>query len=181
MYFCFFCLCVFLVALIPLFLEYTMLKSNSFLSHFSSLLCHLFLLCQHTSPLSSYLFLKSSMSLYLSFLILFRFIKLSSLLSPSYRYTIAPSHRHAITPLPLLKLAVTQLLHLCSSSPAHRHLKFATAHRPFATACLHFSQWRGRRFKKKKKERREGIKKEEKMTKKKKRTAALGRNDGDWP
>ncbi|KAF3501576.1 hypothetical protein F2Q69_00042528 [Brassica cretica] len=95
------------------------------------------------------------MSLYLSFLILFRFIKLSSLLSlsPSHHRTVTSSHRHAITPLPLLKLAVTQLLNLCSISPSRRHLKFATAHRPFATAhrpfataCLHFSQWRGRRF-----------------------------------
>ncbi|CAG7861837.1 unnamed protein product, partial [Brassica rapa] len=40
---------------------------------------------------------------------------------------ISPSHRHAITPLHLFKLAVTELPLLCSSSPSRRHLTLATA------------------------------------------------------
>ncbi|CAF1730343.1 unnamed protein product [Brassica oleracea] len=74
------------------------------------------------------------------------FFAIAIAVTPSHHRTVTSSHRHAITPLPLLKLAVTQLLNLCSISPSRRHLKFATAHRPFAAACLHFSQWRGRRF-----------------------------------
>ncbi|KAG2276838.1 hypothetical protein Bca52824_059393 [Brassica carinata] len=69
------------------------------------------------------------MSLYLSFLILFRFIKLSSLLSlsPSHRHTIAPSHRHIVTP---------SHHYLCSSSPSHNYLTSAQSHRHVVTSSL---------------------------------------------
>lgn len=76
---------------------------------------------------------------------LFLSLDLSSSLLWYSRHAISPSHHHAITPLPLLKLAVTQLPRLWSSSPSRCRLTFATAcrHFTFATARLHFSQWRG--------------------------------------
>ena len=105
-------MCFFLITLLPLFFEYYNLKPISHLSSllfpFSSLIYFYYIDILYLSHFICFFKnFKFSMSLNLSSLPLFKFIKFYYLLFPSHRCTISPSHRHAITPLHLFKLAVT--------------------------------------------------------------------------
>ena len=98
---------------------------NSFLSHFFTLLSLILLPCREISPLLSYLFLQSFLTL---ICLLISPLFFSSDLSPSllgYHHLIVTSSRHhtitsaqarshAVTS-PLLKLTITQSPHICSN------------------------------------------------------------------
>jgi len=101
---------------------------NSFLSHLFTLLSLILLPCREISPLLSYLFLQSFLTL---ICLLISPLFFSSDLSPSllgyHHLIVTSSHRHAITSAqarshtvtsPLLKLTITPSPHICFSSPS---------------------------------------------------------------
>ena len=138
MYFCFFCLCVFLITLLPLFFEYYNLKLISLLSHlspssfFSPLLSLSTMSTDPTSLILS-LSLKFLKFFYISWSLLsfslqnFQVPFFSIAVTPSHHLTVTSSRRHTTTSAqarchniitsPLLRLTVTPSPHVCNSSP----------------------------------------------------------------